>query len=176
MNPKVRDTSATTLTISWTAPAYDSGSEITGYVIEALEECTDEWLVVAKSPKVYAKFEVKRDTAYMIRVASENAGGLSKFVQVPGIARPMEKLEKPEYTLDADLRKVVIVKAGSHCDFNIPIKGRPVPNCKWEYNGVDANAHDRAGVETCTAEGESYTKLSISDVNRDDTGKWHLYL
>merc|ERR1712131_124063 len=176
MHPKVRDTSANTLTINWTAPAYDSGHEITGYVVEALEECTDEWVVVATTPKVFAKFEVKRDTAYMIRVASENAGGLSKFVQVPGIVRPMEKLEKPEYDLDANLRKVVIIKAGNSVSFQIPIKGRPVPNCKWTYNEADVGSIDRCVVESSEEEGNSFTKLTIDDVCRDDTGKWHLYM
>ena len=99
MNPKVRDTSADTITIAWTAPAFDSACEITGYVVEALEECTDELLLVANTPKVFAKFGVKRDTAYMLRVDSENAGGLSKFISVPGIVRPMEKLDKPESTV-----------------------------------------------------------------------------
>ena len=102
---------------------------ITGYVIEFLEECTDEWLVVSNTTKVFSKFGVKRDTAYMLRVAAENVEGLSKFIPVPGIVRPMEKLEKPEYDLDANLRKTVIVKAGNHVVFTIPIKGRPVPNC-----------------------------------------------
>ena len=176
MNPKVRDTTASTITVGWNKPNYDSGSEITGYVVEALEECTDDWVVLAETTETKAKFEVKRDTAYMIRVYAENDGGLSKPVQLANIVRPMEKLEKPEYDLDAALRKTVIVKAGSHVGLNIPIKGRPLPNVRWEYNGVDANAYDRCLIETVEGEMNSYTKLVISDVNRDDTGKWHLFL
>uniref|UniRef100_A0A673JG36 Titin n=1 Tax=Sinocyclocheilus rhinocerous TaxID=307959 RepID=A0A673JG36_9TELE len=89
---------------------------------------------------------------------------------VHGSVTASEKIEAPEIELDADLRKVVSVRAGGSLRLFITIRGRPEPSIKWEKE--DGNLTERAQIESTS----SYTMLVIDNVNRFDSGKYVLTL
>uniref|UniRef100_A0A3Q3GRU8 Titin n=1 Tax=Labrus bergylta TaxID=56723 RepID=A0A3Q3GRU8_9LABR len=76
----------------------------------------------------------------------------------------------PEIELDADLRKVVSVRAGGTLRLFVTIRGRPQPAVKWEK--VEGTLTDRASIDTTS----SYTMIVIDNVNRFDSGKYSLTL
>uniref|UniRef100_A0A3B4HBL7 Titin n=1 Tax=Pundamilia nyererei TaxID=303518 RepID=A0A3B4HBL7_9CICH len=77
-------------------------------------------------------------------------------------------LDKPE--LDAELRKVLSVRAGGTLRLFVTIRGRPEPAVKWEK--VDSTLTERAVIDTTS----SFTMLVIDNVNRFDSGKYSLTL
>lgn len=83
---------------------------------------------------------------------------------------PVEILEEPVITLDADMRQSVTVRAGGSIRLFVSIKGRPSPIATWsKQDGLPA---ERCSIETTT----SYTLLIVSDCLRSDAGKYELLL
>ena len=188
-SPKVRDTTRTSVSLAWSRPAHDGGSPVIGYLVEyatvdknreAEAEAkidTDEqvqWKTV-QSNVLQTSFTVGKldhETSYLFRVSALNKGGISEPAQVTGSVKPVEKMETPDYDLDATLRKTVIVKAGKTINVSIPIKGRPAPNIQWKKDGVDVAANPRIHVDNV----DGKTIMVIQDCCRDDTGKYNLSL
>ena len=81
-----------------------------------------------------------------------------------------EKLEAPEIELDADLRKMVNVRATATLRLFVPIRGKPEPEVRWSK--ADGTLNERAQIEVTS----SYTMLVIDNVDRFDTGKYLLTL
>uniref|UniRef100_A0A663MAW7 Titin n=1 Tax=Athene cunicularia TaxID=194338 RepID=A0A663MAW7_ATHCN len=74
----------------------------------------------------------------------------------------------PEIELDAELRKVVTIRACCTLRLFVPIKGRPAPEVKWTRE--HGESLDRASIESTS----SYTLLIVENVNRFDSGKYIL--
>uniref|UniRef100_A0A672TFS1 Titin n=1 Tax=Strigops habroptila TaxID=2489341 RepID=A0A672TFS1_STRHB len=74
----------------------------------------------------------------------------------------------PEIELDAELRKVVTIRACCTLRLFVPIKGRPAPEVKWARE--HGESLDRASIESTS----SYTLLIVENVNRFDSGKYIL--
>uniref|UniRef100_A0A8D2J9G9 Titin n=1 Tax=Varanus komodoensis TaxID=61221 RepID=A0A8D2J9G9_VARKO len=74
----------------------------------------------------------------------------------------------PEIELDADLRKIVIIRACCTLRLFVPIKGRPAPEVKWTRELGESL--DKATIESTS----SYTLLTVGNVNRFDSGKYIL--
>lgn len=95
-NLRVLDTSRDSISLTWSKPAYDGGSEITGYFIEKVE-CTevdveedeDKWEVVSsnhQSTKCLLQ-NLSHDIFYNVRISSINEGGVGEYSQLPGTIR-----------------------------------------------------------------------------------------
>ena len=67
------------VTIAWTRPAYDGGSRVTGYLIEALEKGQNKWVKCATVRTMTHTIKSLRECAeYYFRVHAENHAGLSE--------------------------------------------------------------------------------------------------
>uniref|UniRef100_A0AAY4B930 Titin n=1 Tax=Denticeps clupeoides TaxID=299321 RepID=A0AAY4B930_9TELE len=170
----IRTTFKSSITIAWNKPVYDGGSEITGYIIEVCPLEEEEWAIV--SPKEGLKAtsftitNLKENQEYKINISAVNSEGVGEAAAVPGSPKAEDRLLPPEMDLDADLRKVVCLRACNTLRLFVPIRGRPVPEIKWTRENDEPL--ERATIENTS----SYTLLVIGNVNRSDSGKYILSL
>uniref|UniRef100_A0A670Y8E7 Titin n=1 Tax=Pseudonaja textilis TaxID=8673 RepID=A0A670Y8E7_PSETE len=171
-NPRVLDTSKSSITIAWNKPLYDGGSEITGYMVETALPDEDEWKIVTPPAGLKATSftitNLKENQAYKIRIFAMNSEGIGEPAFVPGTPKAEERMLPPEIELDAELRKIVTLRACCTLRLFVPIKGRPVPEVKWSRE--HGESLDKATIESTS----SYTLLTVGNVNRFDSGKYIL--
>uniref|UniRef100_A0A671UGG7 Titin n=1 Tax=Sparus aurata TaxID=8175 RepID=A0A671UGG7_SPAAU len=138
-HPKVTDYTKSSVSLSWGKPAFDGGAYIKGYIAEVDGE------------------------EYQFRVCAINSEGVGEAANVHSTVITSDRVEAPEMELDADLRKVVSVRAGGTLRLFVTIRGRPEPAVKWEK--VEGTLTERAAIDTTS----SYTMLVIDNVNRTIT-------
>uniref|UniRef100_A0A8C6NPH3 Titin n=1 Tax=Nothobranchius furzeri TaxID=105023 RepID=A0A8C6NPH3_NOTFU len=181
-NPRVTDTSKSSVFLSWGKPTKDGGSEIQGYIVEcctstepgvqaeAVDAPAEEWKMCTPPTGVKTtKFEagnLKEHQAYKFRVCAINKVGVGEHADVSGAVVVEDRKEEPDLDIDPELRNIVTIKAGASLRLFIPIKGRPTPAIKW--NKDEAALKETAQVEITS----SYTSLVIDKMSRNDSGKY----
>jgi len=78
--------------------------------------------------------------------------------------------EYPDYELDEKYQEGLMVRQGGVIRLTIPIKGKPIPICKWTKEGHDISK--RAMIATS----DTHTELVIKDAEREDSGTYDLAL
>uniref|UniRef100_A0A3Q1F734 Titin n=1 Tax=Acanthochromis polyacanthus TaxID=80966 RepID=A0A3Q1F734_9TELE len=175
-NPRILDTTKSSITVAWNKPVYDGGSEITGYIVETCipsgKEDDEEWTIVTPKERLLATsftiVNLKENQEYKINISAVNSEGIGEAASVPGNPKAEDRLLPPEIDLDAELRKVVSLRACCSLRLFVPIRGRPAPQTKWTKG--DGEPVERATIDSTT----SYTSLVIENVNRFDSGKYNL--
>lgn len=75
---KVVDSTKTSITLNWSKPEWDGGSEVTSYMVEKLEE-EQEWALITSKGEVktteYTVHDLKPEVNYFFRVSGVNCAG-----------------------------------------------------------------------------------------------------
>uniref|UniRef100_A0A3Q0QUE4 Titin n=1 Tax=Amphilophus citrinellus TaxID=61819 RepID=A0A3Q0QUE4_AMPCI len=171
-NPKVVDTSRSTVSLTWGKPIYDGGCEVQAYIVEACNGASDEWFMCTPPTGIVnTKFTVTKlleKHEYQFRVCAINKVGIGEHADVPGKILLEEKLEAPDLELDADMRKMINIRAASTLRLFVPVRGRPAPEVKW--GKADGEIKETAQIDNTS----SYASLVIENVDRFDSGKYTL--
>lgn len=73
------DSTKTSITLSWTKPEWDGGSDVTSYMVEKLVEGEQEWAFITSKGEVktteYTVHDLKPDAKYFFRVSALNCAG-----------------------------------------------------------------------------------------------------
>uniref|UniRef100_A0A3P9HGQ5 Titin n=1 Tax=Oryzias latipes TaxID=8090 RepID=A0A3P9HGQ5_ORYLA len=101
-------------------------------------------------------------------VCAINKIGVGEHADVPGKILLEEKLEPPDLELDADMRKMINIRAACTLRLFVPVRGRPAPEIKW--GKADGEIKETAQIDNTG----NYASLVIENVDRFDSGKYTL--
>uniref|UniRef100_A0AAY4B5V1 Titin n=1 Tax=Denticeps clupeoides TaxID=299321 RepID=A0AAY4B5V1_9TELE len=151
-NPRILDTTKSSITIAWNKPVYDGGSEITGYIIEVS-------IVSGLTP----------GEQYMFRVSAKNEKGSSdpRQIGVPVIAKDL--VIAPSVKL---LFSTFSVIAGEDLSIDVPFNARPKATVSWAKDGAPLKRTTRTNFSSS----EKMLNLSIKEACRDDVGHYVIKL
>uniref|UniRef100_A0A8C6V4Z3 Titin n=1 Tax=Neogobius melanostomus TaxID=47308 RepID=A0A8C6V4Z3_9GOBI len=113
--------------------------------------------------KLFITAARRTDSGAYTMTATNSAGSTLEATEV------VERAAEPEFELDVELRKTLVVRAGCSIRMFVPIKGRPSPTVTWTKEG---KAVTRAVIDST----ESFTMLIIPESSRNDAGKYELTL
>uniref|UniRef100_A0A8C5DUF6 Titin n=1 Tax=Gouania willdenowi TaxID=441366 RepID=A0A8C5DUF6_GOUWI len=173
-NPRVTDTTKSSVFLSWGKPVCNGGCEIQGYIVESdapvAEAPAEQWTICTPPSGIKkTKFEItnlKENQAYKFRICAINKIGVGEHADVFGTVVTKDRTEEPDLDIDPELRKIVTINAGTTLRLFIPIRGRPTPAIKWVKD--EAPLKETAQLETTS----SYTSLVIDKMSRNDSGKY----
>ena len=73
------DSTKTSITLGWSKPEWDGGSEVISYMVEKLVEGEEEWALITSKGEVktteYTVHDLKPDVNYLFRVSAVNCAG-----------------------------------------------------------------------------------------------------
>uniref|UniRef100_A0A3B3QDD8 Titin n=1 Tax=Paramormyrops kingsleyae TaxID=1676925 RepID=A0A3B3QDD8_9TELE len=158
-NPRILDTTKSSITLAWNKPVYDGGSDILGYIVETSLPDEDEWTVVTP----------KDGQEYMFRVSARNEKGTSepRQIGVPVIIK--ELVIVPAVKL---LFSTFSVLAGEDLTVNIPYAARPKATVSWQKDGTPLKQTSRVKFETTSDQ----LCLVVKEACRDDVGQYSIKL
>lgn len=94
--PRVVDTTKHSISLAWTKPMYDGGTDIIGYVLEMQEKDTDQWYRVHTNATIrnaeFTVTDLKMGQKYSFRVAAVNVKGMSEYSESTAEIEPVERL------------------------------------------------------------------------------------
>ncbi|TWW80211.1 Titin [Takifugu flavidus] len=176
VNPSVIDTTHSTISLTWTAPASDGGSPVIGYLVECKRANTADW-IRCNIPRnlqetSYVIQNLIDKNEYQCRITAVNKVGFSEPVEVPGKHVAKDIIVAPEAVLSAELKQGLELNAGATMKLEASIKGRPTPKITWAK--MNTNIKDRQGISIKSSHTD--TIVTVENVNRYDAGKYILNL
>ncbi|ESO04849.1 hypothetical protein HELRODRAFT_131517, partial [Helobdella robusta] len=132
--PEMKESTKSSIALTWTPPTDDGGSEITNYVIEMKLEDSVRW-EKATNDKIKDTFYVvkglKADKMYDFRVAAENTAGVGPFAETEQPIQTEDKIVPPSLSSDKPLNEPLVFNAGSQLGVELKFTGSPTPSIKW---------------------------------------------
>ncbi|XP_073811656.1 projectin protein bent isoform X33 [Musca autumnalis] len=167
--PQITDSDRNFISIKWSAPISNGGSQIIGYDIERRDVPTGRWVKINSVPvpaTQYTDDHVKEEHQYQYRVSAVNAAGNGKLSDHSDVysAKPMR--EKPRLHLDAILGRKIKLRAKETLNLNIPISGAPTPSVEWKRGDIRIPQNTRISYNN----NNEFTLLRIEDILREDAG------
>ena len=175
--PQVADTTKSSVSLAWTPPSFDGGSDITGYQVEinSNDAVSENWIRCSPSVGVktteYTVTSLQPNKEYKFRIAAINVCGVGETVNLPSAVETVERFEAPEIPASSDFRKNLIIKAGNSARLFVPIRGKPTPSITWRKDGVS-----KLSEKTQIDSSDSSTLLIVPECTREDAGKYTLTL
>uniref|UniRef100_A0A3Q2Z243 Titin n=1 Tax=Hippocampus comes TaxID=109280 RepID=A0A3Q2Z243_HIPCM len=169
----VYDSTNTSISLEWSKPADDGGSDILGYIVEMAKGDEPDWSRVngeLVTQTQYAVTGLDTGVEYKFRVAAVNQVGRGEDMATLEPARAIDRLAPPQVDIDAAFKQTHIVKAGGSVKLGVQFRGKPVPVATW------LKEEGALGVmsEVTTAEGSS--TLHLENCSRSDSGKYTVNL
>lgn len=93
--PRITDTTKHSISMTWTRPMYDGGSNVSGYVVEILEEDSEQWYRATAKPlktNEYVATGLAANKKYRFRVAALNNNGTGEFSDPSSEVEPLERI------------------------------------------------------------------------------------
>lgn len=76
---RIADSTKSSITLGWSKPVYDGGSDVTGYVVEMRQGEEEEWAIVSTRGEVrtteYVVSNLKPGVDYYFQVSAVNCAG-----------------------------------------------------------------------------------------------------
>lgn len=97
VQPRVTDTTRTSVSLAWLPPDEEGGSVITGYFIEMQKVDQVEWTLCNTTPTKMCEYtltHMPQGAEYKFRIIACNAGGCGEPAELPGVVKVQEMLGK----------------------------------------------------------------------------------
>ncbi|XP_065089533.1 twitchin isoform X14 [Ochlerotatus camptorhynchus] len=156
--------------LSWTAPASDGGSRITGYYVERRDIGGARWVKCNESNIPVTELTITNlieGGVYEFRVYAVNSYGVSPPSPETRSVRIGEQLntEKPEWVKRL---KFSLVPLGKSVQLSCEAHGKPEPTCRWLRNGKEITHGGQFALESKNG----VFSLHISNVTYRDEGDY----
>lgn len=82
---RIADSTKSSITLGWSKPVYDGGSDITGYIVEMKQGEEEEWTVVSSREvrtTEYVVSNLKPGVNYYFRVSAVNCAGQGEPIEM----------------------------------------------------------------------------------------------
>lgn len=110
--PRITDTTKHSISMTWSRPMYDGGSDVSGYVVEILEEGSEQWYrATTKALKTneYVAAGLAANKKYRFRVAAVNSKGTGEFSEPSTEIEPLERIgESVQMSVLANYTAIII--------------------------------------------------------------------
>uniref|UniRef100_H2YFD5 Titin n=1 Tax=Ciona savignyi TaxID=51511 RepID=H2YFD5_CIOSA len=168
---QVTDVTKSTVSLEWTKPDHNGGSEITGFVVEMVLAGFEKWQQCATVNALSTTLKgLEEGTQYHFRVSAKNDKGLSDPATLNQVITVKDIVEAPEIHLRDLPVGGIHKKAGSNINISIPISGKPKPEVVWKKNGEVIKQTTRV----CTVSSAIQTSICIKSCKLEDTGNYEI--
>ncbi|XP_072180959.1 twitchin-like [Diadema setosum] len=167
-SPKVSNIQKDSVHLTWTAPASDGGSPITGYVIERRDTTSRRWIQANHEPLTttsHTVINLREDSEYEFRVLAENQMGASEpsAVSARVLVRDPKDTVPPKFVTEPN---DLFVAQGKTAMITCHVSGYPVPEVRWYRLGREI-LHGRKF--HLGGDGNVHT-LTVNEVYPEDAG------
>ncbi|XP_053200690.1 twitchin-like isoform X3 [Panonychus citri] len=165
--PEPTDWDVDHVDLTWTPPASDGGSPITGYIIEKRKKGGRKW---EKGREIHGNVtngtvpDLEEGTEYEFRVLAVNKAGPGEPSDPsrPITAKPRRLAPR----IDRTNLKPTTIKAGQPVKFDVDVKGEPAPTITWTFKNEPLQSGENVSLEN-----EPYhTLLMLTKTKRAQNG------
>lgn len=96
-NPRVTDTTKSSVSLAWSPPDEEGGAKVTGYLIEMQKVGSVTWMKGNATPSLICEYtltQMPQGEEFKFRIMACNAGGPGEPAEVPGGVTITEMLGK----------------------------------------------------------------------------------
>uniref|UniRef100_A0A3Q1F4W2 Titin n=1 Tax=Acanthochromis polyacanthus TaxID=80966 RepID=A0A3Q1F4W2_9TELE len=162
--------------LRWTAPEYDGGSLITGYVVEKRDLPEGKWMKASFANVIEHEFTVTgltEDSKYDFRIIARNAAGaVSKPSETTGSITAKDEVDPPKCETDPMYNQTIVISAGETFTLEASMEGKPIPTAQWFKGDVEVENSARAEIKNT----DFKALLIVKDAIRVDGGQYMLVL